>query len=49
MLNRGATPLPPENNGFLQVPSTPTPGSRQEEVCKIRKVAGYGFKVIIEM
>lgn len=48
-MSRGATPLPPENNGYLQVPSTPTPGSRQEEVCKIRKVAGYGFKVIIEM
>lgn len=48
-MSRGATPLPPENNGFLQVPSTPTPGSRQEEVSKIRKVAGYSFKVIIEM
>lgn len=46
-MSRGATPLPPENNGFLQVPSTPTPGSRPEEVCKIRKVTGYGFEVII--
>nr|XP_019923445.2 uncharacterized protein LOC105329771 isoform X14 [Crassostrea gigas] len=34
-MSRGATPLPPENNGFLQVPSTPTPGSRQEEIDKL--------------
>lgn len=29
-ISRGATPLPPENNGHLQVPSTPTPGGRLE-------------------
>ena len=35
-MSRGATPLPPENNNLLQVPSTPTPGSKPElspEVC----------------
>ncbi|XP_061195425.1 uncharacterized protein LOC133203675 isoform X2 [Saccostrea echinata] len=37
-ISRGATPLPPENNGYLQVPTTPTPGSRLEVPLEIDKV-----------
>nr|XP_022297793.1 uncharacterized protein LOC111107104 isoform X3 [Crassostrea virginica] len=37
-MSRGATPLPPENNNLLQVPSTPTPGSKPELSPEIDKI-----------